>query len=123
MAATTDQLQNDAKCIFDCVPGAEMKLSILISLFAQIANVSADPSVLMANAKQIFCCVPGIDMKLSILIDLFQSGSSSASGNVTCGLGAPTSTPSSGCGIYIQIDSGPLPGAYWSYYSGAWHQV
>ncbi len=120
MAATTDQLQNDAKCVFDCVPGAEMKLSILISLFAQIANVSADPNVLMANAKPIFCCVPGIDMKLSILISLFAGGATSSGGCVTGGLGPPVADPGSTFCIYIQTDSVP-GGQQFLWYSGAWH--
>lgn len=45
---------------------------------------------------------------------------SSSGGGITSGAGAPTSTPSSGSGIYIQTDSVP-PGLQWEYYSGAWH--
>lgn len=97
-----------------------MKLSILISLFAQIANVSADPSTLMNDAKCIQACVPGIDMKLSILISLFAGGSSTTGGCVTGGTGAPVADPGSTFCIYIQTDSVPA-GQMFLWYNGAWH--
>jgi hypothetical protein len=121
MAADTNVLINDAKCIAECVPGGDMKLAILISLFAKIAGVSADPNTLIAAANPIYCCVPGVDMKLAILISLVsQAVSGGPNALVSCGTGAPTSTPASGCAFYIQTDSVP-PGVVWQYYGGVWH--
>jgi hypothetical protein len=121
MAADTNVLINDAKCIAECVPGGDMKLAILISLFAKIAGVSTDTNALIDGAKCIYACVPGTDMKLSILISLAsQAISGGPNGLVSCGAGAPTSTPSSGCAMYIQTDSIP-PGVVWQYYGGVWH--
>jgi hypothetical protein len=123
MAADTNALMNDAKCIEQCMPRG-MQLPVLISLFAQIAGVSVDTNSLIDGAKCIEQCVPQ-GFQLPILISLLNQivsggGSISGGGNVTCGAGVPTSTPSSGCGIYQQTDSIP-PGLMWQYYSGAWH--
>lgn len=124
MPTDTNTLMNDAKCIFECVPGTDMKLAILISLFADLANVSADPSVLMNDAKCIQQCIPGADMKLAVLISLVDqiTGGSSTINifGVICGTGPPVLIPKTGCGIYIQTDSVP-PGIMWLYYDGAWH--
>lgn len=123
MAADTNALMSDARCIQQCIPGSDMKLAILISLFAQIAGVPTDTNSLMAGAVCIQQCIPGADMKLAVLISLLNQisgGGSVGGGNVTCGTGAPTSTPSSGCGIYIQTDSVP-PGQQFLYYNGSWH--
>ena len=61
------------------------------------------------------------DLKIALLQLLCSSSGGVGSGGVTCGTGVPTSVPSGGCGIYIQTDSLPLPGAYWSYFNGQWN--
>lgn len=48
-----------------------MQLPALITLFAEIAGVSADPETLMSNAKCVYSCVP-VGMQLPVLIDLAQ---------------------------------------------------
>jgi hypothetical protein len=123
--STTDALMDDARCIEQCIPGTDMKLAVLISLFARIAGVSADTNSLMDGARCIQQCVPGEDMKLAILISLLSQiagggGSGGLGGGITCGTGVPTSTPATGCGIYVQTDSIPDPTIFY-YYNGAWH--
>lgn len=113
----------DARCIQQCIPGTDYKLAVLIKLFATLANVPTDTASLLAGTECIFQCIPGPDMKLAVLISLLDqiAGGGSVSGSgVTCGTGAPTSTPASGCGLYIQTDSVP-GGKLWLYYSGDWH--
>ena len=121
--SATDALMNDAKCIVDCIPGSDMKLAVLISLFAKIANVSTNTDSLIDGAKCIEYCIPGTDMKLAVLISLasqIAGGGGGVGGSVTCGNGAPSTAPSGGCGLYIQTDSVP-PGQIWGYYNGQWN--
>ena len=124
MPASTDALLDGTECIQQCIPGTDMKLAVLISLFAQIAGVSTDTNSLISGAKCIQQCIPE-GMMLAVLVSLASQivsggGTGGSGGAVTCGNGAPTSTPSSGCGIYIQLDSTP-PGLYWSYFGGQWN--
>lgn len=116
-------LTDDATCISQCIPQG-MYWPVLIAIFARIAGMPVDTNALIAEANCISQCIP-VGMQLPVLIALASdiSGGGSAGGGITCGTGAPTSTPSSGCALYIQTDSIPLPGAYWSYYDGSWHQV
>lgn len=68
MATDSNTLMDQAKCI-DCVMPEGMKLSVLIVIFAQIANVSTDPNFLMDMAKCIDCTIPE-GMKMSVLLAL-----------------------------------------------------
>jgi len=72
MPTATDTLMADARCIEICIPGEDMKLAVLISLFARIAGVSANTDSLIAGAGCIADCIPGADMKLAVLISLAQ---------------------------------------------------
>ena len=65
-----------ARCIEPCVPQG-MELSVLISIFAQIAGVSTDPNSLMAGAVCIDRCIPkGIQdaALISILNQIVEGG-------------------------------------------------
>ena len=118
MPTATDSLMSDAKCIDSCIPPG-MQLSVLISLFAQIAGVSTDTNSLMAGATCINSCIPQ-GMQLSVLVSLAMQIVSGGGAGVACGNGAPTSTPSSSCAFYIQTDGVPA-GVIWEWYNGAWH--
>lgn len=68
MAAIDPQtLVTDARCISEKIAAGD-QLPVLISLFAQIAGVSADPAALVAGAK----CYEGIETgdRLPVLIYL-----------------------------------------------------
>ena len=61
-------LESNAKCIAKCIPPGD-QLPVLISLFAQIAGVSADPTALVAGAKCYSKCIAPGD-QLPVLIYL-----------------------------------------------------
>ncbi len=121
--ASTDALIDQARCIQQCIPQG-MQVPVLIAVFARLAGMSANTNALIDAAKCIDQCIPP-GMQLSVLIALANqiaggAGSGGAVGFVTCGTGAPTSTPASGCGLYVQTDSIPA-GIIWQYYNGSWH--
>lgn len=114
----TAELIEDAKCI-DCQVPEGYKLSILISLFATIAGVSADPNTLMANAACLDCVIPP-GMRLSVLISLADTiaggGGGGSSGSVTCGAVPPVAAPTGSCGLYYDTNTTALyfwDGAAW----------
>lgn len=111
------ELIESAKCV-DCNIADGSKLSVLIYLFAQIAGVPADPTTLMDNARCIDNCVPP-GMRLSVLIalaDTIANLPAPVSDAVTCGTGAPTTAPSTGCGVYYDTNND----AVYIYRGGAW---
>lgn len=125
MPSTTDTLMDGAKCIEYCIPGADMKLAVLISLFAQIAGVSANTDSLIAGATCIQQCIPGTDMKLAVLISLVSSITGGGSGGggstsvVSRGNGEPTAaTPGF---LYLQLDSVPAGIIWWKDANGNWN--
>lgn len=62
------ELLDDARCLEQCIPPG-FQSAILISLFARVAGVSADPATLMADARCINACVPP-GMQMAVLISL-----------------------------------------------------
>lgn len=62
-------LAGNAACINGCVPDG-LKVPALISLFADIAGVSKDPSDLIRNSVTINCCIP-LGLQMAALISLF----------------------------------------------------
>ena len=71
MAATNPAiLMANAVCIDRCVPDG-YKMSVLVSLFAQIVGVSSDPQSLMSNASCIDRCIPD-GMKMAVLIGILS---------------------------------------------------
>lgn len=85
------------------------QLPALISIFAEIAGVSADPQTLMARASCIYSCVPA-GMQMGILIDLAQQ--ILAGGANSCllhGVGAPVAVPPCIVAIYIEDPPSGLP--------------
>lgn len=71
MTADIPTLIDDAKCINACIPPG-YQTAVLISLFAKIAGVSADPADLMT--KEVSCinsCIPDGE-KLAVIINLLD---------------------------------------------------
>lgn len=68
-------LEASAKCIAKCIPPGD-QLPVLISLFAQIAGVSADPAALVAGATCYSKCIaPGDQGPVMIyLLDKIANG-------------------------------------------------
>jgi hypothetical protein len=119
VAANTNALIDQAKCIDQCIPKG-MQLSVLISIFARLAGVPPDTQSLINAALCIDQCIPP-GMQLAVLNGLANTlTTAGAGGCLTCGAGDPTNTPAGGCCLYIQTDSIP-PGTIWQYYSGSWH--
>lgn len=104
--ATTSELLDEAKCI-DCAIPDGMKLSVLISLFASIAGVSADPNTLMANAACIDCAIPP-GMQMAVLISLAEDISGGGgTGGTGCALptnGDPEGVLTATCSPAIAVD-------------------
>lgn len=118
MAATDISL--DAECIDQCIP-AGFRLPVLISLFASIAKVSADPQDLIAGATCIQQCVP-IGMQMPILISLAEQivagGGGGGSGTCLSRSVGPPVIPST-CPVAINItDAGAW--YWWDNVSAAW---
>lgn len=110
----TQQLMDDAKCINSCVPSG-MQLSILISIFAKIANMNTDPNALMDGARCIHSCVPD-GMKMSVLISLADSMSTGGAPDSIAYSGPPVVNPPALQNIVVDVD-----GRQWQYYAGSWH--
>lgn len=127
-APSADTLLNEARC-YECNTsngyGLElMKLAVLRRiLLAMDPTAVTDPSTLLNEARCYECSGANgymlLLMELALLNRLVDSATA-LSGNVTCGTGAPTVAPASGCGLYVQTDSVPA-GVIWQYYGGAWH--
>lgn len=119
MPSSAEQLLSAANCL-DCGISDGSKLSILIYLFAQIADVPTDSASLIAAGSCLDCQLPqGVSPRLSILIalaDTIASAPAPVSDAVTCGVGAPTTAPSSGCGVYYDTSND----AVYIYRGGAW---
>lgn len=116
---STDAAISDARCIEQCVPQG-FQLPILISVFAQIAGVSADPKSLIDGATCIQQCVP-IGMQMPVLISLAQqivSGGGAGLGScLTRSVGPPVAAPT--CPVAINItDTGAW--YWWDSVSAAW---
>lgn len=70
----------------------------------------------MADAACLSCIPPGLQQAIIISLLDTVAGGSSGTNAVSCGSGAPTSTPTSGCAFYIDTDTD----AVYIYRSGAW---
>lgn len=116
MAATPTELAAASECIDRCIPDGQ-KWSVIIYLLASVAGVSADPTTLVANAVCIDTCIPQ-GLKPAVVISLLNSIQSglAPSDQVSCGHGAPVSTPTAGCSLYVDLDSTAL--YYWD--GAAW---
>lgn len=70
MAVSCDpsSLVEDARCIDSCIPEG-MQMSVLISIFCQLAGMSCDPSTLINDARCIDSCIPP-GYRMSVLISL-----------------------------------------------------
>ena len=106
--ATPAEISAAASC-YACIPNKD---EALIYLLARISGVT-DPATIAANAT-CYSCIPNKQEALLYLMDFFTSGGSGSF--VTCGVGAPTSTPVSGCGMYIDTSND----AVYIYRLGAW---
>lgn len=116
--AATDSLIDQAKCIEFCIPKG-MQLAVLIGVFSKLAGMNpADTNALIALGTCIDSCIPP-GMQIAVLNSLANQLAGNG-GCLSCGTGAPTFTPATGCCLYIQTDSIP-PGTIWQYYSGSWH--
>lgn len=119
-ASSTDDLLEDSKCI-ECIPYG-LQLGVLISIFAKLAGVSADPNTLIENAKCLECIPNGL--KLGVLISLAEQivAGGGGGGGSTClsrSVGPPVAAPAAGCQTAIDIDDA----GNWYWYdtvSAAW---
>ena len=60
------------------------------------------------------------DLKMALVAAACAGGGGSG-GGVTCGAGAPVAAPASGCGLYIDSNTGTLYEYYDSGGGGTWH--
>ncbi len=118
MAATpTDVLIDEAKCIESCIVGADLKMAVLISLFAKIAGMATDTNALIEGAKCIQQCVPQ-GMLMAVLVSLAdqinQGGGGGGSGSSCLGrsVGAPVWVPAATCQAAVNFDD---QGGMWWY--------
>lgn len=117
---STDAAISDALCVEQCVPTGFV-WPVLISLFAKIAGVSADPNTLIEGAKCIQSCVPA-GFQVPILISLAQQivagGGGGGSGTCLSRSVGPPVVPST-CSVAINIDdSGNW--SWWDSVSAKW---
>lgn len=69
MPSDAQTLTTDAACL-DCIP-ADMRLPVLISIFARLAGMSTDAQTLTTNASCLQC-IP-VEMQMPVLIYLAQN--------------------------------------------------
>lgn len=110
MAATTQELLTNARCL-ECGIPSGMQMAVLISLFAEIADVAADPQTLMDRAA-CWACVP-TGAQLAVLISLAQDivdngGGGGGTGGVTCGAVDPVAAPANACTLYYNTENQSL---------------
>lgn len=116
--AEPQELLDGARTLESIPPG--MQLPILISLFAQLAGVSADPQTLIDGAQCIACGIPP-GMQVAVLISLLsQAVSGGGLAGVTCSAASdPVDPPTGTCGIFYRKDTG----ATWIWDGAAWKSV
>lgn len=103
-ALTPSELAAASECL-DCGIPDGMKLSVIIYLLSQIADVPADPTTLVASATCLDKCIPQ-GMKPAVIIDLLNT--IQAAGSTTgCALstsGDPQGVLVSTCTPAIAVD-------------------
>lgn len=121
-ACDAQSLVNGAPCDLACIPTG-MQLSVLISLFCQIANVPCDAQSLVANANAACaesCIPPGMQLPVLIYLacQIVTNGSTGGGG----GSGAPDYINYSGPPLFnppnfqnIVVD---INGRQWQFFNG-----
>src|SRR5947207_14683055 len=114
MAATTADEANaliaDAKCDLSCLPPGLVWYAILAALI-DVGNGNAvpDATTLASEANCLLCVIsPGMVPYAILQAIRGISSGGSGGGGVTCGTGAPSAAPASGCGLYIDDATGAL---------------
>jgi hypothetical protein len=129
VAANTNALIDQAKCIDLCVPRG-MQLAVLIGIFADIAGMDpTDTNALIRLGTCIDGCIPP-GMQLAVLNGLINSVTNGDVGGtqIFCGTGSPingTANPNPGnpsvtCAIWIQSDSVPPNQTSAIWINGSW---
>jgi len=116
---STDAEISDARCIDQCLP-LGFQLPVLISIFARLAGVSADPQSLINGALCIQQCVPQ-GMMMPVLISLAEqivAGGGGGSGTCLSRSVGPPVVPSL-CTVAINIDDAGH-WYWWDNVSAAW---
>ena len=128
MAQTsTADLIEQARCLNSCLP-AGYQVPVLISIFAKIAGVSADPNSLIADARCLNSCIPA-GMQLSVLIDLankiLAGGGGGGNSCLLSGSGPPVAPPPCDVAIYFDTSAGaPNLGLWvWIQSLGGWTEI
>lgn len=108
--ATPAEINELSRC-FRCVGDFEAALLYLLATNAGIM----DPAVINANST-CYRCVADFESAALYLLDSIATAGAATAGQVTCGSGAPTVAPPSGCGVYYDTDND----AVYIYRGGAW---
>jgi hypothetical protein len=106
---TPEQLAALSAC-FRCV--ADRQAAILY-LLATIAGVTVDQII---TGSACYRCVVDFQSAELFLLNTIASAPAPVSDAVTCGVGAPVTAPSSGCGVYYDTSND----AVYIYRGGAW---
>jgi hypothetical protein len=133
VTCTAESLRAAAKC-FVCVGlGEKQLLAISAYIKCQTLNgeaVTCNAEQLLAGATAAGLVSPGISLKTLMAINAYldcqinnTGGGGGGGGNgIVCSNtagGAPSITPTSGCGILVDTSTGNL----WAYYNGAWNAL
>lgn len=118
---SSQALATNAKCLFPCIPPG-MASYIKLALLCAIANgttMDCSAQNLVNQANCLMCQIPQgmVDtIQIYLLCQIAGSGTGGSAG-VTCGVVAPTTSPSGGlCGLYVNTATGSL--YYWD--GAAW---
>lgn len=114
MACDPAELISDANLIDCCIPKG-MQMSVLISLFCQLNDMSCDAPTLLEEARCIDQCIPD-GAKMSVLISLAcqlveTGGGGGGAQQVFCGHAGgvmpvtPIPDPSVSCAVFYDLDS------------------
>ena len=101
---TSAELLADSRC-FDCQIPDGSKLSVLIYLFSQIAEVDMTSAELLAASSCYACQIPpGSQMAVLIYLATQISGGGGGTGGVDCGSSDPVGAPTAGCTLFYRTD-------------------
>lgn len=99
----------------------KIKLALLRRILLALdpmADVSANTLIESINCLQCLRPYQIPLIQIALLQQLVEAitGTDAGTGVVVCGVGPPVAAPATGCGLYIQTDTGTL----WTYFGGSW---
>lgn len=121
MTCDPQSLVNSAKCL-PCIP-QDKQMSVLIYIFARMANITTDPAGLISLAR-CFHCIPQAEQMpvlLYVACQIINSGGGGGPTCLLCGTTNPVGAPVCTCAIYYNTTNASL--WYWDNGNVKWQPL